>query len=631
MAASCRIVLRFKRHFRTLVVCALAAMPVSGCLATFPATDGAPEPARTEDRASANEHRAAAEALERSARGAEASARDDLLAQAAEEWHAAGETRRAMRAIEARQALPGPDAGTVQQLLAARVELERGQPHRALDRVIRLARPLPGSLDGEALEIEGRARFALGDGGGAVAALVERARGLRDRVAIRANDELIWEGLQRPGLSLNPPAGADAITRGWLELAELVRAGVTDPRAPAMAGWRERYPRHPATDVALGSTVASPRDSFAGPRRVALLLPLSGRFAAAAEAVRDGFLMARFGTGGDAAATAPDVLVYDTERLGPEGAYEAAVTAGADFIVGPLAKPDVSRIAALGRRDVPVLALNTLVEPGRVPARFYQFALAPEEEAEQVAERALADGLRNALVLVSADDNGRRLLESFRGALERGGGRVVAYEAFDPGTSDHQVEIRRLLALEAGQARHRALAATLGEPLQYEARPRRDADFVFLGAQAADARLLRAELRFHFATELPVYGTSSVYEPNPAANEDLDGVVFTDMPWVVEGRNDDPLHVALRELGSDWQRRARLYAFGYDAYHLVPLLADARGRGGASLEGSTGYLTVADDGRVRRTLAVAEVHNGVPRPLSTPGALMPTATLPPRR
>jgi uncharacterized protein len=630
MAASCRIVLRRNRQTRALITGALAATLLTGCLATFPGTDDEPAPARAEERASANEHRATAEALERSARGSDPSARDDLLARAAEEWFAAGETRRAMRAIEALSSLPGADASPVQQLLAARVELERGQPQRTLERVRRLARPLPGALDADALELEGRARFALGDGGGAVAALVERARGLRDRVTIRANDELIWEGLQRPGVSLHPPAGADATTRGWLELAELERAGAADPRSPAMAGWRERYPRHPASDVALGSTVAGPRESAPGPRRVALLLPLSGRYASAAEAVRDGFMMARFGAAGDTPASAPDVLVFDTERLGPEGALDAAVAAGAEFVVGPLAKPDVSRLAAVERRNVPVLALNTLAEPARAPARFYQFALAPEEEAEQVAERALADGLRNALVLVSADDNGRRLLESFTRALEGRGGRVVAYEAFDPATSDHQVEIKRLLALEAGQARHRALASTLGEPLQYEARPRRDADFVFLGAQAPQARLLRAELRFHFATELPVYATSSVYEPDPAANEDLDGVVFTDMPWIVDRGGDDPLHVALRELGREnWERRARLYALGYDAFHLVPLLADTRGRRGATFAGATGYLTVAGDGRVRRSLAVAEVQGGVPRALSAPDEL-PAAALPPR-
>src|SRR6185369_10331172 len=163
-----------------------------------------------------------------------------------------------------------------------------------------------------------------------------------------------------------------------------------------------------------------------------------------------------------------------------EGAYAAAASAGSDFIVGPLGKGDVGRIAAVPQRDVPVLALNTLGDKERAPGGFYQFALAPEEEAEQMAARALADGHMKALALVSADDLGRRLLESFRLAFERGGGQVLDSEAYDPAANDHQAEIKRLLQLDVAQARYRALASTLGEKFEFEARPRLDADLLFL-------------------------------------------------------------------------------------------------------------------------------------------------------
>jgi outer membrane PBP1 activator LpoA protein len=623
------IVLRAKRKMQAVLACLLATAVVAGCEGGFTLRgDESGTTSGSDAQASIAAHRAAAAAHERAAREAAPEARDGLLGKAAEEWYAAGETRRALRALEARSALPGPADSPVLQVLAARVELERDAPQRALDRVLKLARPQPAAVEADALDVEGRARFALGDGGGAVAALVARERGLRDATAIQANQRVIWEGLQRPGLSLRPPAGADATTRGWLELGELASQGDIRGAKTALLAWRDRYPRHPASATLVSGWLAESPVSERAPARLALVLPLSGRLSAAAEAVRDGFLTSYFADAG-AGGSAPEVLVYDSEQLGPEGAYEAAVRAGAEFVVGPLAKPEVSRVAAV-EHGVPVLALNQLGEGERAPSRFYQFGLAPEEEARQIAQRALADGHRNALVLVSADESGRRLLDSFRQELELGGGRVVDFEAFDPSASDHQNEIKRLLQLSEGLARQRALSVAIGETLEFEARPRQDADFIFLGALAAQARLLRPQLRFHFAAELPVYATSAVYEPHPTANEDLDGIVFADIPWLVDPPADDPLTLALREIGEDqWRRRARLYALGYDAYRLVPLL-----RADASLErgyaGATGWLTMEPGGRIHRQLAIAELHNGAPRPLgeSVAGAPAPSGTVP---
>ena len=85
---------------------------------------------------------------------------------------------------------------------------------------------------------------------------------------------------------------------------------------------------------------------------------------------------------------------------------------------------------------------------------------------------------------------------------------------------------------------------------------------------------------------------------------------------------DDPLRLALNELGTDeWQRRGRLYALGYDAYRLVPLLYESRGEP-AQIAGATGLLTVEPDGRVHRELSFARLHNGVAQALADSVATM---------
>ena len=71
-----------------------------------------------------------------------------------------------------------------------------------------------------------------------------------------------------------------------------------------------------------------------------------------------------------------------------------------------------------------------------------------------------------------------------------------------------------------------------------------------------------------------MYSTSDSFEPDQTANSDLDGMLFPDMPWMIA---DDPVTVQIRDsVRTAWPaltvRRNRLYAFGFDAYRLVPAL-----------------------------------------------------------
>jgi outer membrane PBP1 activator LpoA protein len=62
-------------------------------------------------------------------------------------------------------------------------------------------------------------------------------------------------------------------------------------------------------------------------------------------------------------------------------------------------------------------------------------------------------------------------------------------------------------------------------------------------------------------------------------------------------------------------RRGRLYALGFDAYRLVPLIKNDRAALSRGVPGMTGRLTLEEDGRVRRELQWARIVNGTPRSL----------------
>src|SRR5690606_25937904 len=135
----------------------------------------------------------------------------------------------------------------------------------------------------------------------------------------------------------------------------------------------------------LRELIGTPQAGGAFPRQVALLLPLSSPQRDLARAVRDGFLAAHLRSGN---ASSSRVLVYDTALLGGREAYERAQLEGAEFIVGPLLRPNVEQIVPAAGL-VPTLALNTTTADTATTPGFYQFALLPEHEARAVARYAV--------------------------------------------------------------------------------------------------------------------------------------------------------------------------------------------------------------------------------------------------
>ena len=352
---------------------------------------------------------------------------------------------------------------------------------------------------------------------------------------------------------------------------------------------------------------------------IALLLPLNGRLSEAGESLRDGFFAAYYQ---QPPARRPTVRVYEAAE-DPAGAYRRAVAEGAGFVVGPLGKEAVTAVARVADGRVPTLALNILPDGLATPPRFYQYALAPEDEARQVAERLLADGRRSGAALVPSGDRGARVLAAFQGVYMAAGVSSVTSRTYAAGATDFSEQLASLLGFGDSQRRQQAIAAIVGRPLLFAPRRRDDLQFLFFAGQPVQGRLLRAQLKFSYAGDVPVYSTSDVYEPNADANLDLEGVAFVDMPWMI---SEDPEITALRATVAHlWpgnaRRRGRLYAMGFDVWQLVTELRTAGGAPPQALNGLTGRLTVDGGGRVHRGLDCVIVDaDGRLRPLPPPSA-----------
>jgi outer membrane PBP1 activator LpoA protein len=338
---------------------------------------------------------------------------------------------------------------------------------------------------------------------------------------------------------------------------------------------------------------------LAAPRHIALLLPLSGALQEAGEALWNGFLMAYYQTADDARAT---VSLIDTEA-GILAAYHRAITNGADFIIGPLTKDHVKSVLQVADSRIPTLTLNISTEAKNPRENFFQFALSPEDEARQVASRLITEGRRSGIVLNISGEWSNRVTNAFTTAFTAIGGTVVGTRTLSRDSTDMTDELAPLLGFEDSKRRFQSLTAIVG-PLLFTPRHRDDISFVLALANASMGRNIRPQLKYQYAGDLPVYSISDIHDPNPAANQDMEGVTFTDMPWLIGNTPEiNDLHNMAQQLWPEraWQKN-RLFAMGYDSHQLMQQLANNTSHESLAIAGLTGRLTIGPMGYIHRTL-----------------------------
>ena len=165
-------------------------------------------------------------------------------------------------------------------------------------------------------------------------------------------------------------------------------------------------------------------------------------------------------------------------------------------------------------------------------------------------------------------DWGARVYDAFREHWLALGGEIEETR-FYPRSNDYNPEVREMLNIDDSASRHNSIQSLVRLPVEFEPRPRQDADWLFLLALPEQARLIKPALAFNFAYNLPVYATSQVYSgvDNPDRDRDLNGIRFCDLPWLL--RSSDIRAEMDEDLGSQGGSYARLHAMGVDAYRLM--------------------------------------------------------------
>lgn len=338
----------------------------------------------------------------------------------------------------------------------------------------------------------------------------------------------------------------------------------------------------------LNNRPAAERDGYRPPVKLAVLLPLSGQLATASAPVRDGLLAGYYGE----SRRRPEIDFYDTAGTpaGAVDAYAKAAAAGADFIVGPLGRDEVTAVFRDTNLSVPVLALNRgAVAP---PSGNAGFSLAPEDDGIIAAEYLLSRERKTALVINGNDDNGKRAANAFRERFTERGGTVV--EAISVADTPGSISPNLATASQRG------------------------VDAVFLALKGSVARAVAPQLamaglggKSRVATSQLISGTGK-----PEQDSALDGIVYPTEVWTARGVSGLPAaSVVGTSLPTARGPAARLFAFGYDAWLLTAYLEKLATGNNAEVKGATGVLRLDGFGNVIRTPAWSTFNGGRAAPI----------------
>ncbi len=428
--------------------------------------------------------------------------------------------------------------------------------------------------------------------------------------AQKANTNAIFEtllNLPTPILTAYAKKSISNEVRGWLSLSAMSKQFQNRPsqQLRALGNWKKLWIGHPAAENLPDSLTFLDSVVAEQPKVLGILLPQSGPLAAAGNAITKGIMAAHYD-----ANSATEIRVFDSQSITDLLAFiQKEAANGVDLFIGPLEKDKVAALAE-ARLSVPVLALNRLALPddARINGNLFQFGLAPEDEAIQIARRAQKDQHRRVLLIAPSDNWGDRSVEAYQSATEGLDTKTIIARYDDDVT--YAQFVRQILEVDESQARSDELRRMIGRGFEFTPRRRQDLSMIALLSNGDDARQLSPALAFYYADDLPIFATSQVNDVNATRinNLDLNGVQFLDIPWKLLPRDDlgdrivNAWPAASGSLGP-------LFAMGMDSYNLLPRLKQMREFPSTRFYGTTGTLRIEQQ-VLRRDLTWATMEDG---------------------
>lgn len=336
------------------------------------------------------------------------------------------------------------------------------------------------------------------------------------------------------------------------------------------ANWLERYPDHPAKvliDLAnINNNGNQPINiNMNGDiNQIAVIMPLTGKLGSYGDAFRQGIMVAQ-----QEQRLSSNIRFYDVNGKDVLTVYDQAIADGAQFVVGPLTKENVSKVINNGIK-VPTLAINSF-DYVSVDNAFF-FALSPENEGAQAAKKIYEDMKQTPLLIVPETDKGNRIIDGFQ-------------REWFHNVNSNPIIIKRF--------KNRADVTTaITEGLSQG-----NVDAVYLCGSAMEVSLIKSQMQVSFPGNRDYYITNN---SNPGSlkasvTKNMKGIYIGDMPWLLQ---DSDLKDTIKEsLDISNINILTFFALGYDSITIVPNIK-TMAENGIPVNGLTGKLYVNEQGKV---------------------------------
>jgi len=421
----------------------------------------------------------------------------------------------------------------------------------------------------------------------------------------------LWQSLtQLSSYALERFNRGSVVQQGWVNLAlyHQVYLGAPVELHQAMNNWLRRYPGHPAAEVLPKKVTELVQIEPLEVNRLVVLIPQSGANERLGDALKAGVLAAL----DNRAIT--ETLFIDESLPAEEIALKLSEFK-ADFVIGPLLKSNIEKLnTAQTLVDYPVMHLNSF-DGERISQQHFFFALNPEHEVQQALERFLTAGYQKPMLLAPNNNNGQRLVEYFNTQWQRYS-EVKPQIGFYSDKSDMPKTITGLLEVDQSKERINVVKSLFKQEVESETRSRSDIDVIYILGDATETRLIKPYLDVNvstFADRIPLYASSKSHSKQIDRTDkgDLDGLYFTELPWMLEGQIQQ--HNLRQQYDSLWPEHAdinqRLFAMAFDATSMLGEVKQLSMVQGKRFTGISGDLSIASNGYVTRSLDWAQYKN----------------------
>ena len=474
--------------------------------------------------------------------------------------------------------------------------------------------------------------------------------------------ETTWKWVNKLALiELEKAQLSESALQPWVQLAIIVRRFALEPESfkQQLIDWQSRHLGHPLVTSLPVEIEMSLLQSPIQAKRVAVLLPLSGRLANQGIAIKEGILAAYLENIQNAEPSQNSLseteLLDNTTHSNTQHYREIrffdsalktaqqinSLVADFDVILGPLLKQQIIELAAVLPKDKILLALNrveleaeskvelraelntTLPNIGvlnkvtesnvTLPEHYY-FSLAPEDEAQQLVLHIQQKKLIRPIVFAADNPTTQRMAQAFITTWQKTPNAIQPDLTIFTDNKDMRIGVSEMLDVAQSKQRIRQMEVLSDVEVFGVERNRRDIDAIVLFANPEQTQLLNpiieASLSPFARKSLAVFASSRSYSLDLNNNNlrDLRNLTFTDMPWMLPNHEWQNLAKQTTQIWPQKQDTLmRLFAMGFDAYNLLPNLRRLKTLSQVASSGLTGSLNVDEHGVLHRRLPWAKV------------------------